>query len=161
MIEAAENFNRAYWTDYELSRSLKPSSNDDKKHSESHRSSETKHTSESKKKKRNHVSSGNQSNSGPSSESRHKSSNQSAATGSGSSEPAYKKLLGSNGKLLPKERERRIANNLCLLCGQKGHNSDSCPKKKKSDQPTSSLARATITLTPPAAPATGTDPNSR
>jgi hypothetical protein len=36
-------------------------------------------------------------------------------------EPAYKKHLGPDGKLLPKECERHLANGLCMLCGQMGH----------------------------------------
>lgn len=150
LIIAAEAFDRAYWTNYELDRSTKTSSNDDKKHSESSKStSEQKSTSDSKSNKRKHRSN---------TSSNHASSNQQSSSNQGSkssnsantSEPTYKKLLGPDGKLLPKERERRIANGLCLLCGQKGHNSDDCPKRRKREQPSSSLARATITLASPA-----------
>jgi hypothetical protein len=46
------------------------------------------------------------------------------------SEKPYAKVLGSDGKLLPAEKARRLAENLCLLCGGKGHRSNECPKKK-------------------------------
>ena len=36
--------------------------------------------------------------------------------------------LGKDGKLLPEERQRRIDQGLCLLCGQKGHLVKECPK---------------------------------
>jgi hypothetical protein len=152
LITAAEAFDRAYWTNYELDRSTKTSSNDDKKHSESSKPpSDHRTTSDQKHRKKNR--SNHPSSSATSHHSSH-SSNQSSkfsnsTNSTNPSEPAYKKFLGSDGKLLPKERERRIANGLCLLCGQKGHNSDECPKRRRRDQPTSSLARATITLAPP------------
>ena len=35
-------------------------------------------------------------------------------------------VLGPDGKLLPKEKERRCKNNLCLICGSKYHYADKC-----------------------------------
>jgi hypothetical protein len=50
--------------------------------------------------------------------------------------------------LLPAEKARRIAENLCLLCRGKGHRSNECPKKKPA------AGRATTTdLVPMSAPA--------
>jgi hypothetical protein len=49
---------------------------------------------------------------------------------SSTSEKLYAKVLGSDGKFLPAEKARRLAENLCLLCGGKGHRSNECPKKK-------------------------------
>ena len=50
--------------------------------------------------------------------------------------------LGKDGKLLPKERQRRINQGLCLLCGAKGHMVKDCPKTTTSG---SSKARSTKT----------------
>jgi hypothetical protein len=36
--------------------------------------------------------------------------------------------LGTDGKLTPAERTRRLANNLCLFCGLTGHRAAECPK---------------------------------
>src|SRR3979490_257615 len=54
--------------------------------------------------------------------------------------------LGKDGKLLPKERQRRIDNNICLLCGADSHKVAECPK--------STRARATTTMTTPKASST-------
>ena len=65
-------------------------------------------------------------------------------------DPEYKKDLGPDGKLLPKEREHRIKNNLCLLCGQADHMINECPRRRKPEAstPVPTLARATITVSP-------------
>ena len=42
------------------------------------------------------------------------------------------KVLGPDRKLLPEEKERRKKNDLCLVCGGKGHFSDKCPHRKES-----------------------------
>ena len=39
--------------------------------------------------------------------------------------------LGSDGKLTPQERQRRIDRGLCLLCGQSGHMVRECPRSMK------------------------------
>jgi hypothetical protein len=59
-----------------------------------------------------------------------------------SSEKPWAKMLGSDGKLLPAEKARRIAENLCLLCGEKGHRSDACPKKKSASGRAASTSAA-------------------
>ncbi|CDO68581.1 hypothetical protein BN946_scf184996.g12 [Trametes cinnabarina] len=41
----------------------------------------------------------------------------------------YADKLGKDGNLTPEERQRRLANNLCLFCGGSGHVSAVCPKK--------------------------------
>jgi hypothetical protein len=46
------------------------------------------------------------------------------------SDKPWKKFLGSDGKLLPAERARRLAEGLCLLCGLSGHRADDCPKRR-------------------------------
>jgi hypothetical protein len=65
-------------------------------------------------------------------------------------DPAYMKLLGPDDKLLSQECERRITNGLCLLCGQKDHMADNCPKRTKPSNPDPTAARAANTITPPA-----------
>ncbi|CDO69551.1 hypothetical protein BN946_scf185038.g2 [Trametes cinnabarina] len=59
----------------------------------------------------------------------------------------YADKLGKDGKLTPKERQRRFANNLCLFCGGAGHTAGACPKK------TSSASKARAAQATPAAPA--------
>src|SRR3979490_450239 len=54
--------------------------------------------------------------------------------------------LGKDGKLLPKECQRRIDNNLCLLCSADSHKVADCPK--------STWAQATTTTTTPKASST-------
>jgi hypothetical protein len=39
--------------------------------------------------------------------------------------------LGTDGKLLPAERQRRLDNDLCLLCGKGGHVVRDCPRSAK------------------------------
>jgi hypothetical protein len=41
----------------------------------------------------------------------------------------YANVLGSDGKLLPEGKERRVREHLCLLCGDANHFSDKCPKR--------------------------------
>jgi hypothetical protein len=58
--------------------------------------------------------------------------------------------FGPDGKLTPQEKQRRMDNNLCLLCADPGHRVLHCPKATKarsvnpetsdpSPQPTSDL----------------------
>ena len=42
-------------------------------------------------------------------------------------------LLGSDGKLKPEERQRRMDNGLCLGCGKPGHMVANCPRKNFPD----------------------------
>ena len=39
--------------------------------------------------------------------------------------------LGKDGKLTAQERQRRLDNELCLLCGKSGHMVLNCPKSTK------------------------------
>ena len=50
----------------------------------------------------------------------------SSASTSKSNNPDLSKILGPDGKLLPEEKERRKQNDLCMVCGAKGHYSDKC-----------------------------------
>ena len=149
LIAAAESFDRAYWTDYELNQ--RNNSNDkksDKKKSDNsadNNNSDQSQGSNSKSSKKKKKKSGDGQQNSNNSKSSETSKSQSK---SGSSEPAYKKLLGADGKLLPKERERRIANGLCLLCGQKEHMASDCPKRKVHGN-YADLSKSTINLTPP------------
>jgi hypothetical protein len=148
LIAAAEELDRAYWIDREITNSLKPK----EKKSETSKNEETTTTSTSDKKKKKKKAANSNSNS-------NSTSNPTSSTNdsSKSNEPAYKKLLGADGKLLPKERERRIANGLCMLCGQKGHIATDCSKRKQPSSGTT-LAKATISIVPPTAtPATGSE----
>ena len=56
------------------------------------------------------------------------------AASSSPNKPDLTKVLGPDGKLLPEEKERRKKNDLCLVCGAKGHFSDKCPLRKDSAQ---------------------------
>ena len=60
---------------------------------------------------------------------KHNNSN-SASTASGSKNSLSDKL-GSDGKLTPAERARRLANKLCLFCGNAGHRASECRKAMK------------------------------
>jgi len=53
--------------------------------------------------------------------------------------PDLSNVLGSDGKLLPEEKERHKKNNLCLICASKDHYSDKCPSRK-----TPTKARAAV-----------------
>ena len=133
LIKAAESFDRAYWTDVELNRSLQPSDKSP--------SSTAKPTSDSNKQKSN-------TNSSTTSTNTSKSQTTTAKTDD-------KKHLGPDGKLTPEERKRRLDNGLCLFCGQGKHLSANCPRKEKrgtqhtqDQQSKTTLARATITVLP-------------
>ena len=39
-------------------------------------------------------------------------------------------VLGKDGKLLPEEKQRQIDNGLCLICAEKGHMAQDCPKSR-------------------------------
>lgn len=62
----------------------------------------------------------------------------------------YASLLGADGKLSTVERARRIAENLCLFCGGKGHRADECNKRK------AATGRAATTTTTTTVPTTAT-----
>jgi hypothetical protein len=143
LIQVAEDLDRAYWTNYELNKS---SHSEEKK---SGASSENKSGSDSPPKKKKKTSKSNSTPTPAASDSTPSSTPATSGTNK-KKDPAYKKLLGPDGKLLPQERERRIANGLCLLCGQKGHMAEECPKRTKQPSSTPTLARATITVSPPA-----------
>jgi hypothetical protein len=148
LIKMSEEFDRAYWANFEHNKTAK--SSEEKKTSDDSQSSESQ--GKSKKRKTNNNISTPAATTAPSTSTSTSSTTTTQAT-SGSSkkkDPAYKKLLGPDGKLLPQERERRITNGLCLLCGQKGHMADDCPKRTKPSNPAPTAARATITITPPA-----------
>lgn len=53
-----------------------------------------------------------------------------SGSSSKSNKPDLSKILGPDGKLLPEEKERRKQNDLCMVCGEKGHYSDKCPHRK-------------------------------
>ena len=59
-----------------------------------------------------------------------------------SDKPDISHLLGSDGKLTPKEKQRRMDNDLCLFCGKGGHTVSECTNKASS-----SKARAATTST--------------
>ena len=63
-----------------------------------------------------------------------------------SDKPDLTNILGTDGKLLPQEKQRRMDNKLCLLCTDPGHRVTDCPKNTK--------ARSTKTTTAPAQLAT-------
>jgi hypothetical protein len=69
-----------------------------------------------------------------------------------SDKKAIANLLGPDGKLKPEERQRRIDNNLCLRCGQKGHTVNDCPIPGK---PKPKGRAATTTAAPAPAAASG------
>ena len=54
------------------------------------------------------------------------------------------KLIGTNGKLLPTERERRDKEGACRYCGIKGHFVAECPTRPKDDS--NARGRATFTI---------------
>lgn len=155
LIRVVEANDRAYWANQDLAKSPLL---------EKESSSKPSADSSTKSKKRKHDSSKN--NSSGNSKARSSSSNnnnkndKSSSSSNKKKDDAYKKYLGPDGKLLPEERERRIANNLCLLCGGKNHNAEACPKRRKTSTPSSStLARATVTITPAASSKTDEAPS--
>jgi hypothetical protein len=118
LIIAAEELDRAYWTDFKASRNIrqlkekegkriKPSTTDNKRKKQRHANVPTSSTIPATS----------------TSTDTHPKSNPPNTV-----EPAYKKHLGPDSKLLPKERERCLANGLCMLCGQKGHMAADCLK---------------------------------
>jgi hypothetical protein len=67
-------------------------------------------------------------NSGPPPTSNNNSGNKFNNSGNQKPSSDISSKLGKDGKLTSEERNRRIANKLCLFCGQSGHNAASCPK---------------------------------
>jgi Retrotransposon gag protein len=88
-----------------------------------------------------------QSNQGSSKKNRGKNSSSKSSNSASTSQektPDISSKLGKDGKLLPEERQRRIDQGLCLLCGTKGHLVKECPKSTTSSKPATSLkARST------------------
>ena len=54
----------------------------------------------------------------------------SGSSGAPKSDRPYADKLGSDGKLTPAEKARRIAEKLCLFCGLGGHKAEDCNKRK-------------------------------
>jgi hypothetical protein len=144
LIIAAEELDRAYWTDFEASqniRQLKEKEGERIRPSAEVRPS----TNDNRRKKRRHANIPTSSTIPATStltDTRPKSNPQNTV------EPTYKKHLGPDGKLLPKEHERCLANRLCMLCGQKGHMAADCLKRKQGTAK-ASLAKATVTILAP------------
>ena len=136
LIYMAEELDRTYWTDFELNRSIHHPSDHKPTSSTTSTSLDKKASEKSSSKKERKETSSSSATSTPASNS----------SSSKKPDPAYKKHLGPDGKLTPEERQRRIDNNLCLFCGQGKHVAVDCPKRKKPSAPTTSLARATITV---------------
>ena len=65
-----------------------------------------------------------------------------------SSKLAYSSKLGSDGKLTAEERQRRLAEGLCLYCGGPGHLSLNCPirKEKAAARAAQLVSRAVVTI---------------
>jgi hypothetical protein len=59
--------------------------------------------------------------------------------------PAYADKLGKDGKLKPAERQRRIDNKLCMICGEQGHMARTCPKAKNNNSTPQTSGRAAAT----------------
>ncbi|KAJ7624958.1 hypothetical protein DFH06DRAFT_908870, partial [Mycena polygramma] len=142
---SAQSIDASHWEwqrEQELRRSRnpqsssKPSGSDAKLTSTPTNDSSTAQSGDSKKKKKK-GGGGNGGNSGRS---------PAQTTSTPPSEKPYASVLGADGKLLPAEKARRISENLCLLCGGKGHRSSDCPKKK-------SAAGRAANATPAPAPA--------
>jgi hypothetical protein len=156
LMAVSDAFDRAYWANVEISKNTK--SSEDKK-SESKKSSSDAPKAKKRKTDSSQANSSSATTSTSNSNTTASSSSNTSKSQSGSTkkkDPPYKKYLGADGKLLPEERDRRIANGLCLLCGQKGHMANDCLKRTKQDSSTPTLARATITISPPAVtPASG------
>jgi hypothetical protein len=74
-----------------------------------------------------------------------------AQTSTPTTEKPYAKVLGPDGKLLPAEKARRLAENLCLLFGGKGHQSADCPKQKAAGRAATTSTSTPATATTPAA----------
>ena len=56
--------------------------------------------------------------------------------------------LGRDGHLKPAERQRRLDNNLCMLCGSSSHALPDCPKRQLSATPSTSSANPAPTPRP-------------
>ena len=50
------------------------------------------------------------------------------SSGGKANNPTLDGKLGKDGKLTPEERQRRLDNNLCLVCGSKDHHARDCPR---------------------------------
>jgi len=147
LIAVAERLDCAYWANFKLTKANKSKDKSKRKDSSGQKSKKRKTSRENSNSNANSIS---QSNSNAkSSNNANSGTSTSKQSGSGKKkEPDYKKSLGADGKLLPKERERQISQGLCLLCGQPDHVVNDCPKKQKSESSSSTLAHATITVIP-------------
>jgi hypothetical protein len=68
------------------------------------------------------------------------SDNSASSTSTPKSPPAYADKLDKNGKLKATERQRRIDNKLCIICGGPGHMARDCKKAKYTPARTSARA---------------------
>lgn len=161
LIRVCEEFDHAYWADVEQPRTTNQGSVTN--------SSAT--TTESKKQKSSgkgkKSSSGSGSTPAPKPPQSHQSSNASRPSGnrfskpfpktfptrstsqsSSSSKPSYTRNLNNDGKLKDAERERRLRDNLCLYCGQPGHISVNCLRRKNPSSGSETRARQANTSQP-------------
>ena len=156
--DQAENLDNIYWTNAELTQKLTPkdSSTSDSKSGGQSKSSSSKPTNSTSAKTA-LASTSKSGKSTPAQKSR--GSSGSSGSGSATANPLADKL-GTDGKLIQAERDRRMKEGLCLYCGGKGHVSVDCQKRKsKSDSARSTRAdsaslpkqtgRATVTLEAP------------
>ena len=154
LITIAETFDRAFWANYELNKPTRTS--EDKRNPSEKKSSDSNNNRNKKRTGKRSSTDSNQQTASSNNNNRSLSNAKSSSSTNPKKDAAYKKFLGTDGKLLPEERERRQVNGLCLLCGQKGHIANDCPKKRKQEGSSSPFAHATITIPPTAStPAAG------
>ena len=68
--------------------------------------------------------------------------------------PPVARHLTTQGGLTQTERDRRIAQGLCLYCGGQGHKASECSKARKARETSGRVARATESTPPPTSPST-------
>lgn len=69
--------------------------------------------------------------------------------GGSSPKKPYQDKLTKGGKLTTEERERRTKNNLCMYCGESGHQASDCPKRKTPAQGRAATTEAPKPDAPP------------